>query len=135
MLPKFNLNFKKLRDFQRPLIGDWLVIFMSLVSIFILFQQLWVTTSASQFKVTQGNRLIGIFDLNQTRELRINGTVGESIISIENGRVRFKQSPCRNQYCVHQGWLSRAGQLAICIPNQISLQLIGAKSTYDSLNY
>lgn len=78
---------------------------------------------------------MGIFDLDQNRELHIKGALAESLISIQNGQVRFKQSPCRNQYCVHQGWLTRAGQVAICLPNQISLQLMGAKSTYDSLNY
>lgn len=100
-----------------------------------MFQFFWVTTPASQLKIRQASQVIGIFDLNQSRELHIKGALGESHISIQNGQVRFKQSPCRNQYCVHQGWLSRAGQVAICLPNQISLQLMGAKSTYDSLNY
>lgn len=100
-----------------------------------MFQHFWVSAPASQFKIRQGNHIVGTFDLNQNRELHIKGVLGESLISIQNGRVRFKQSPCNNQYCVHQGWLSHAGQVAICLPNQISLQLMGAKSAYDSLNY
>lgn len=115
--------------------GDWLVIMLGLISVILLFQYFWVTTPASKLKIRQANQIIGIFDLNQNRELHIKGAMGESQISIQNGQVRFKQSPCRNQYCVHQGWLSRAGQVAICLPNQISLQLMGAKIMYDSLNY
>ncbi|MBX9676021.1 MAG: NusG domain II-containing protein [Methylotenera sp.] len=137
MLRKFSLNFKKGFFNQHPklLLGDWLIIFFSAISIILMFQQFWVTTPASQFKIRHGNEIIGIFDLNQSRELHIKGALGESHISIQNGRVRFKQSPCSNQYCVHQGWLTRAGQVAICLPNQIGLQLMGAKSAYDSLNY
>jgi len=90
---------------------------------------------ASQLKIRRADKIIGTFDLNQTRELHIQGALGETYISIQQGKVRFKQSPCNNQYCVHQGWLSRVGQVAICLPNQISLQLMGAKSPYDSLNY
>ena len=120
---------------QKPLIGDWLVIAVSIVAVIVLFQQFWSFAPASQLKIRQGSKVVGIYDLSQTRELRIKGPIGESIIVINNGQARFKQSPCPNQYCVHQGWLSHAGQVAICLPNQVSLQLLGAKNTYDSLNY
>jgi hypothetical protein len=119
----------------KPLIGDWLVIFVSIVAVIFMFQQFWSFAPASKLKIRLGDKIIGTYDLNQTKELHIKGKIGESIITIEQGKVRFKQSPCPNQYCVHQGWLSLAGQVAICLPNQISLQLMGAESTYDSLNY
>ncbi len=120
---------------QKPLIGDWLVIAVSIVAVIVLFQQFWSFAPASELKIRQGSKVVGIYDLSQTRELHIKGPIGESIIVINNGQARFKQSPCPNQYCVHQGWLSHAGQVAICLPNQVSLQLLGAKNTYDSLNY
>ncbi len=117
------------------LIGDWLVILVGIIAVIVMFQQFWSFEQASKLKIRQGNQTIGTYDLNQTRDLHIHGALGDSLISIDQGKVRFKQSPCNNQYCVHQGWLSRAGQVAICLPNQISLQLMGAKSSYDSLNY
>ena len=126
MLFKFN---------HKPLIGDWLVIAISIIAVIFMFQQFWSMMPASKLKIRQGSRVVGTYDLNQMRELKITGAMGESLISINQGKVRFKQSPCLNQYCVHQGWLSRAGQVAICLPNQISLQLMGTKTTYDSLNY
>ena len=120
---------------NKPLLGDWLVIIISLVAVIFMFQLFWSTEQGSKLKIRQGDKIIGTYDLNQTRDLHIHGAVGDSLISIAQGKVRFKQSPCRNQDCVHQGWLSRAGQVAICIPNQISLQLMGSKTQYDSLNY
>jgi hypothetical protein len=119
----------------KPLVGDWLVMVASLVAVIFMFQTFWSFAPASQLKIRQGDKIIGTYDLNQTRELKIAGPLGDAFISINLGKVRFKQSPCPNQYCVHQGWLSRAGQVAICLPNQISLQLMGVKSAYDSLNY
>ena len=126
MLFKFN---------HKPLIGDWLVIAASIIAVIFMFQQFWSIEPANKLKIRQGDKIIGVYDLNQSRNLRIHGVLGDSLIGIMHGKVRFKQSPCRNQYCVHQGWLSHSGQVAICIPNQISLQLLGAKSPYDSLNY
>jgi hypothetical protein len=122
-------------QFNKPLLGDWLVIAASIVAVIVMFQQFWSFAPASQLKIRQGNLVVGIYDLNQKRELHVEGPIGDSIIVISNGQARFKQSPCPNQYCVHQGWLSHAGQVAICLPNQVSLQLLGAKNTYDSLNY
>jgi len=126
------INFKRA---SKPLLGDWFVIMASLMVTIYLFQTLWTSAPASQLQIRQADKIMGTYDLNQTRELQIHGPLGDSHISIHQGRVRFKQSPCTNQYCVHQGWLERAGQVAICLPNQISLQLIGEKKPYDSLNY
>lgn len=119
----------------KPLLGDWFVIVISAITVIYLFQALWSNSPASQLQIRQADKIIGTYDLNQTRELHIHGPLGESHISINQGKVRFKQSPCTNQYCVHQGWLAHAGQVAICLPNQISLQLIGENKPYDSLNY
>ncbi len=120
---------------NKPLAGDQLVIIASFALVIVLFQQFWSFEHASKLKIRQGSKIVGTYDLDQTRELHIHGELGDSHIIINQGKVRFKQSSCNNQYCVHQGWLSLAGQVAICLPNQISLQLVGAKSTYDSLNY
>jgi hypothetical protein len=135
MLKSMRLPLNPNLQNQKTLIGDWLVIAASIVAVLVMFQQFWSFAPASQLKIRQGNLVVGIYDLNQKRELHIKGLLGESIISINNGQARFKRSPCPNQYCVHQGWLSHAGQVAICLPNQVSLQLLGAKNTYDSLNY
>lgn len=125
----------KFSNDSKPLFGDWLVIVLSTIIVTYLFQTLWSNAPASQLQIRQADKIIGTYDLNQTRELHIHGPLGDSHISIEQGKVRFKQSPCTNQYCVHQGWLTHAGQVAICLPNQISLQLIGENKPYDSLNY
>jgi hypothetical protein len=133
-----NMQFKSSHNrnqYPKLLVGDWLVIIASMIAVIFMFQQFWSFEHASKLKIRQGNHIIGTFDLNQTRELHINGPMGESVIVINQGKVRFKQSPCHNQYCVHQGWLSHAGQVAICLPNQVSLQLMGVKNNYDSLNY
>jgi len=119
----------------KPLLGDCLVMIVSTIVVIFLFKTLWSNAPASQLMIRQGNKVVGTYDLNQNRELHLHGPLGESHISIAQGKVRFKQSPCTNQYCVHQGWLKLAGQVAICLPNQISLQLIGEKKSYDSLNY
>lgn len=117
------------------LIGDWFVIMVSLVCIFLLFQTLWSNTQAAKVQIRLGDKVYGTYSLNQQREIHVHGKLGDAVIHISQGKVRFVKSPCTTQYCVHQGWLTRAGQAAICLPNQISLELLGQAKTYDSLNY
>jgi len=44
---------------------------------------------------------------------------------IENGAAAFIASDCPDQVCVHMGFLSRPGQSAACLPNFVSLVIIG----------
>jgi len=116
-------------------IGDWCVLAIGIVLVAALFQQLWSHEGATRVQVRLGDTIYGTYSLNQQRDIHVQGALGAATVSIMNGKARFSQSPCNNQYCVHQGWLSRSGQAAVCLPNQLSLELIGETKHYDSLSY
>jgi hypothetical protein len=117
------------------LVGDWLTVVLGIATVALLFQTLWQYEPANKLRIRQGDNIYATLSLDQTRTLEIPGPLGISKISIAHGKVRFEQSPCHNQYCVHQGWLNKAGQVAACLPNQVSIELLGANRLYDSLNY
>ncbi|CAN1538467.1 NGN-insert_like domain containing protein [Methylophilaceae bacterium] len=136
------LNFQKyLKSFnprliaRHLLVGDWLTILVSILGVLYLFQILWTNEHAAKVQIRLGDKIYATYSLNQQRDIHVHGKLGDAVISISQGKVRFAKSPCTTQYCVHQGWLARAGQVAICIPNQISLELVGEAKPYDSLNY
>jgi hypothetical protein len=37
-------------------------------------------------------------------------------ILAEKGRIRVLQSECPNKICVNTGWLTKPGDVAICVP-------------------
>lgn len=123
------------KSFPKPLPGDWLVLAAGLALVAVLFATLWHPEHAARLRIRSGDQVFATLSLDQQRALDIPGPLGVSRVVIDHGRVRFLSSPCRNQYCVHQGWLHRAGQVAVCLPNQISLELLGGDKDYDSLNY
>jgi hypothetical protein len=120
---------------KHVLIGDWLVILAGLLCVIYLFQTLWSSEHAAKVQIRLGDKIYATYSLNQQREIHVHGKLGDAVISISQGKARFAKSPCTTQYCVHQGWLTRAGQAAICLPNQISLELLSETKAYDSLNY
>lgn len=120
---------------QELLAGDWLVLITSTLCVIYLFQTLWTNEHAAKVQIRLGNKIYATYSLNQQREIHVHGRLGETTISIAQGKARFVKSPCHSQYCVYQGWLTHPGQAAICLPNQISLELLGETKPYDTLNY
>ncbi|MCX7627854.1 MAG: NusG domain II-containing protein [Methylophilaceae bacterium] len=114
--------------------GDWLTLLAGGVLVAWLFATLWHAGPAGKVRIRAGDAVFAIHSLDQERVIEVPGPLGVSRIVIHDHRVRFAASPCRNQYCVHQGWLARAGQVAVCLPNRVSIELSGEKG-YDSLNY
>ncbi len=115
------------------LVGDWLTIALCL-GLILLY---WPEASLGQAKkcqIRQGGQVIGVYDLDQRRRISVKGPLGVSVVQIQQGKVRFSQAPCHNQYCLQQGWLSHAGEVALCLPNQVSIILLGERG-FDSLAY
>ncbi len=51
---------------------------------------------------------------------------------VKNGRIRFKQSDCPDKICVKTGFISKTGQMAVCLPNKASIKIVGYKDDIDS---
>ena len=54
-------------------------------------------------------------------------------VTAENGRVRVSFSTCRNQYCVHTGWISEPGQSSGCLPNRVVV-IIEGEADFDAIS-
>ena len=63
--------------------------------------------------------------LNINRLLSIDGPYGPTLIEIEKGKVRVKESHCRNQICVKEGWISKG--VIVCLPNKLVIIVGGSK--------
>ena len=115
--------------------GDWLVLLIGMIFTAWLFATLWQGHAADKAVVRSGGKVVAELSLSENRSFLASGPLGTSRIEIHNRRARVAEDPSPRQYCVQQGWLSQAGEAALCLPNQISLELTGAKKLYDSLNY
>lgn len=122
-------------SFPKPLPGDWLTLGLGGTLVALLFATLWQSEPAGKVRIRAGDTVFATLSLAQKRTLDVPGPLGISRIEIDNGRARVASDPGRHQYCVKQGWLSRAGEVAMCLPNQVSVELLGGEKAYDSLNY
>ncbi len=115
--------------------GDWLVILLGTLVVGISFPLLWQGGLADRAIVRQNGQIFADLDLRAKRQLEVPGPLGQTLIAIEPGRARVVSDPGPRQYCVRQGWLMRPGEIAICAPNRVSLQITGRTKVYDSISY
>lgn len=115
--------------------GDWVLVLIGGALVGVAVPHFWQGGLADRAIVRQEGRIVAQVDLNTRRSLEVPGPLGTTRISVEPGRARVVSDPGLRQYCVRQGWLSRPGEIAICAPNRVSLQIAGRAKAYDSLSY
>jgi hypothetical protein len=116
-------------------LGDWLLMLTAGTLVGISFPLLWQGGLAERAIIRQAGQVFAEVDLGKAQHIEVPGPLGTTLIAIETGRARIMADPSPRQYCVRQGWLMRPGDIAICAPNQVSLQVIGRTRRYDSLSY
>ena len=47
----------------------------------------------------------------------------EVLLEIRDHRICFQHSDCPDKICIHNGWLGREGEQAVCLPNRVSVIL------------
>ena len=113
--------------------GDWI----AAVLIFTLATGIWAAgRSQSSGSLTalvrqdgQVVRTIALTGLSEPITFTLDGAYTNTIRA-ENGRICVESATCPGQDCVHTGWLTRAGQSAVCLENRVSITLEGAATLY-----
>jgi hypothetical protein len=82
-------------------------------------------------RVEVGGKTTGGYPLADDQVLRVQGPLGVSQVEIAGRAVRVLASPCREQLCVRQGWVRNRGEVVVCVPNQLLLQIDGAQPGAD----
>jgi len=65
------------------------------------------------------------FPLNAEETVIVAGPLGNTVVKIHDNRAWVESSPCENQTCVASGFVSRQGQWAACLPNNVLLMMQG----------
>ena len=115
--------------------GDWLVVLGGALLVGLSIPIFWQGGLADRAIIRQEGRVFAEVDLRTKRQLEVSGPLGVTLIAVEPGRARVVSDPGPRQYCVRQGWLMRPGEIAICAPNRVSLQIAGRTRVYDSISY
>ena len=99
--------------------GDIIIFIFIIAFSFFYAKKLIENNKASKIIIESSEKSLR-FDLNNEREIIIEGLLGESKILIKDNEVKFLESPCRDKLCVKAGILKNAP--LICMPNGIIIR-------------
>lgn len=115
--------------------GDSLILLSGCLFTVWLAAFCWHGGAADKAIIRSGGKIFREVPLAHDIEINVPGPLGTSIVAIHNRQARIASDPSPRQYCVRQGWLKNAGEIALCLPNEVSVELSGGTKKYDSLNY
>jgi hypothetical protein len=121
---------------QRIAPGDVVVLVSALILLGFLYSNYWREAYfGNQAAIMVAGKHWANVDLFQNQWIDVPGALGISKLQVEDGKIRFVQSPCYTKQCVHQGWISQGGEVAACLPNKVSVQVLSADPRFDSINF
>ena len=117
-------------------VADKIVIALALLLLPFLYIEFWGNSSQGEVvQIRIANSKDITLPLDQDKQLEIEGALGTSLIEIKDRQVRFVDSPCQGKQCITTGWLNKDGQLAACLPNGVTVQIIGRDQRFDAVNF
>ena len=124
-------------DRSRPTLWDGLLaLLVAAAAVALLF---FLRPAESNFltaSVVLEGELIAEYDLSALTgpvTITLEQTDYPLTIRLEPGRVCIGESACPSQDCVHTGWISRAGEQIICLPNRLVISLTGGQQEFDAV--
>lgn len=82
-------------------------------------------------------KVIQTIDLNSVKaqkEWKVYDKAGNyNLIEILPGKIRVKDADCPDKICVKSGWISQGGQMAVCLPHKLIINIEGKSKTVDSV--
>lgn len=105
------------------------------LAIWALAWNTWGQGTADRVLIRSQGQPFAELNLKVPQRILVPGPLGDTEIEIHQGVVRVARDPSPRQLCVHQGWLSKPGQIAICLPNRVSIEVLGQSKPYDTLGY
>lgn len=106
-----------------------IIVLLVLVSIgFLVYQQLVPKEQAMSAVVSISGTDVFTIDLSKNVEpydIDLDELYGiKVVLEVKDHQVHFKSSDCPDQICVHSGWLWRDMDIAVCMPNQVSVVIV-----------
>ncbi|GAY70335.1 NusG domain II-containing protein [Streptococcus canis] len=131
-----NRKLKPIMTYFKPY--DYLLILVAIVISFIPL----VVTSYYQSAATSSEALVAVVKINgkvaDEFPLKKGGEHQEktyypqkghyNIIEIDGERIRVKEDNSPDQIAVRTGWISQPGQVSVCLPHQLIIEIQGSSS-------
>lgn len=118
-----NEKFHLIKPFEAAIIG--IVLFVSIAAIFIMNH----LCGGSQTAVICCGDVRHELSLDEDGLFRFDGIDAE--FEVKGGKIRITKVSCPDKICENTGYIGSPGQSIICVPNKITVVVVGSNESID----
>lgn len=107
--------------------GDIILILMAVLVSGIALWFLQNNDTGEKVLITVGGKTLE-YSLLENREIKLsNGEKYSNVIQIKDGMVKMLEADCPDQVCVKHKAIHKNGEMIICLPNEVFIQIKGGE--------
>lgn len=118
-----NKKFHLIKPFEAVIIG--IILFGSIAAIFIMNR----SGSGLRTAVIRCGDIRHELALDEDGLFRFDGIDAE--FEVKNGEIRLTKVSCPDKICEKTGYIGSSGQSIICVPNKITVAVVGSDKSTD----
>lgn len=118
-----NKKFHLIKPFEAVIIG--IILFGSIAAIFIMNR----SGGDSRRAVICCGDVRHELALDEDGLFRFDGIDAE--FEVKNGKIRLTEATCPDKICEKTGYIGSSGQSIICVPNKITVAVVGSDESAD----
>ena len=113
--------------------NDFILIFglLAFCLLFLLFSIIFSSKNDLVANVYYDDEIILTVSLDKDNSYKVNGSLSEMIIIVQDKKIKVLESDCKDHICVNQGFIFRENQTITCLPNKIFIKLEKKDSLID----
>lgn len=123
---------EKHTDWTKISIFAILGILLATCIVWVCMQIAFASNSASDDRmvvVTDGEEHTQRIPLTQDGTYTISTSLGENTIEIKDMQVSMINADCPGHDCIEQGAISKEGEIIVCLPHQLIVNIEGGQAT------
>ena len=118
------MNITKTKELLKKHKADIIVIAsLLLISILVLLVVTLTRVNGAAIKVTVNGEVVGEYPLAIDNVYELNG--GTNILTVKGGIAYMSYSNCPDHVCENTGKVKYVGEMIVCLPNNISITVVG----------
>lgn len=111
-----------------------IILAVLLLSIFVMLFFLSSDVENPQYNIYLENQLIKTGDLSVDGTFTVEASDGGYVVFVvENREIYAVEATCSDSLCILQGGASSSSDKIICLPNKISVEIVGGTSRIDAV--
>lgn len=96
----------------------------------------YFAANGAEAEIVCDGRVVKVVNLSRAagEEYRFVSAYCTNIVRAERGRIAVISADCPDKDCVRRGFISRAGERAVCLPGRLVIRIIG-RAEIDGVTY